>query len=483
MKQRTVSLDTPTKIAHDLFWLLLFVVFPLSLDPAAFAVGLPYERSLLMPKAFVLAVSWTVGVLALLLSYRDRIPSKTFVRRLRDMPLALTAMLALVVFLLLDVWWVPGSLAVNLIGSFRVDGFLIQAIWYSLALIAAGLVYVRPENTRRAIVYLVIGALLSALWTLAQAYNVEPLALFYADAVNYEGAIGPLGLTALSAAYLSVSLTVLIAVQRRFDILVALIAGVLFTAVMATANRTAPAALLLALFALGVAYLLCRHYQRVGMLVLYSVIALASLGMLQITQSGGLQQLERTDKLLRGGDASFQVRLVFWQAGLRGMFDRPITGSGMNGFSEAFWRHLSREQQLSIVERRLPAEAKNITLTGGPVVFYRLPGSEEVSSLTFLIDRAHNYLIDMVVISGFPSAMLLLLAVGAGVVTMLKSEQREARAIALATCVYILFGLTWFATLQVDPIVWGLFGVGIGAAWAERTAELSDTLPIQGGVG
>lgn len=457
---------------HATFWLLMFVVFPLAVNPYAFYS--PAEAYVLLPKAFVLTATCILGIVTLILTY----PNASFVsffQGLRQQPLTVQAWLAFCVFLLLDAFLVPRDLALNLIGSGRrVDGFLVQAAWYALVPIAAGLVYARG-NSKQIRVLLLVGAVLSALWALAQSYGFEPAEQFFSEYIrttfdpNPDNiAYGPLALTGLTAAYLAVVSTVFLAYVTRFRLLMGLGIGVLVTAVVATGNRTAPAALALAGVFLLVYSLTRRHFRRVRTLLLYGVVGLAVLGAWQMTRSAPLEQLERTTNFVQGTDSSFRVRVIFWRAALRGLFDRPFTGYGPNGFSPVFWQHTTEEEQLYIVRTRLPEDATDIRFTGSPIVIYSLPEQEEAIFTTFGIDKAHNYLLDLTIANGFLGTGLFATAVIAGLWLMFRATNRFSKAIALGSCVYLLFGITWFATLQVDPIVWGLFGVGIGDAWRER---------------
>ena len=124
--------------------------------------------------------------------------------------------------------------------------------------------------------------------------------------------------------------------------------------------------------------------------------------------------------------------------------------------------------QLPTVRVKLPPEAENIILTRNAYVIYELPGQGRQAT-TVTVDKAHNYLLDLVVVSGWIAGSLFMLAVVAGLILLIRSKNVLARAVALSTIVYLLFGLTWFATLQVDPIVWTLFGIGIGSTWRDRT--------------
>lgn len=487
MKQGEQGLSTWVDGLHYIFWILLFVVFPLFLDPFAFGKGRSVEYAILIPKALILGITWIVGIIALLSSYPGA-SFRTVVTGMKRWPFALQMMLVLGIFLLVDSWLVPGDFAVNIIGSsIRFDGFLVQAGWYMLALVAAGLVYAKGGEVRQPLRFLIAGALLSALWALAQTYGFEPVSLFYSGSITYNEdrvAYGPMALTGLTAIHLAVALTTFIVLQKRLRVFPALIVIVIAAALIATGNRTAPAALILTVGGLALSCLLQQRYRRVGVIALYTVVALGALILVQTTRSAPVEQLERTALLVRGSDTSFQTRVAFWTAGVRGIFDYPLTGLGPNGFNQVFWQHLSREEKLPIIRHDLPDGAKDITLSLRSLLSYRLPEqtSEDRPILTTItMDKAHNYLLDMIIASGWPSAILFLSAVGTGIAMMLRSGRREARAIALATCVYLLFGLTWFATLLVDPIVWGLFGVGIGATWAERTAISLDTSPEQGG--
>ncbi|MEM7735392.1 MAG: O-antigen ligase family protein [Deinococcota bacterium] len=450
------------------FWVLLFVIYPLVLDPIAFSFGAGGERAVLLPKALLLGITWGVGFLALLASF-PTISLKTFVTSLPRWPLPLQVMLALTLFLLVNSWLAPGDVAVNIIGSqSRVDGFLLQAAWYGLCLIAAWLVVARADAYKNAVNMLYIGALLTSLWTLAQFYGFEPVALIsptpYLQAYNPQNiAYGPMALTGLTAGYLAVVLVVYIASQKRYTWCAVLYVSIVSAAVIATGNRTAPAAVIVVLVAWALSHAWQRNISTLRRLIFFGLLLVVSVVVVQTTRSQIPEQFTRTQNLIQGEDTSWQLRLILWQTAALGAFDQPLTGLGTRGFGHVLWHYLTPEQRDAVASMKLPAEATDIRYMGGSFFRYQMPEQEEVIFNRVLIDKAHNYILDFMIANGWLATLLFATALVSGVI-VLSTASLDTQAIALGISVYLLFGLTWFATLQVDPIIWGLFGIGIGSA-------------------
>jgi hypothetical protein len=453
------------------FWALIFVVFPLWLEPLTWSLGLPAQWSMLMPKATVLGLAWTIGLLAVMLTYQDYTLTRSILA-VRRWPLALTALLVLALFLVVDGWLLPGNVVINWFGYFRVDGLLMQAAWYSLSLLAAALIYRHPKS--HPLRWALVGALLVSVWTLLQVFDLEPLRVFNPNAVKSTEALGSIGNVGLNAAYLSVVLAAFLATQTRIRAMSLFAVALLTAAIFATGNRSTPAALLLT-FGCFVIYLIYKkQYTFARSLSVYGITALLAASALYVSQPSAAPLFNRLNTTLQGQDNSLNVRRVFWQASWQAISNQPLWGSGLSGLHRAFWRELPVEVQLPTVRVRLPPEAENIILLPNAQVIYELPGRGRQAT-TVTVDKAHNYLLDLVIVSGWIAGGLFIIAVLAGLNLLFRSHNLLARAVALSTTVYLLFGLTWFATLQVDPIVWTLFGIGIGSAWHERMNRQPNT--------
>ncbi|MEM6428280.1 MAG: O-antigen ligase family protein [Deinococcota bacterium] len=440
-------------------------MLPLWFEPLSFSLGLPAQWSMLMPKATVLGLAWAVGLLAVMLTYQEYTLIRS-VLAMRRWPLALNTFFALALFLIIDGWLLPGDVVVNWFGYFRVDGLLMQAAWYSLSLLAAALIYRHPSSYP--LRWAVAGALIAGVWTLLHAFDIQPVRIFNPDALDYGEAIGSIGNVGLNAAYLSVVLATFLATQTRIRVLSVSFVSLLTVAIFATGNRSTPAALLLTFGCFAVYLTHKKRYTFARSLSVYGLTALLAVTLLYIIQPSTVPLFNRLQTSLQEQDDSLNVRQVFWQAGLQTILGQPLWGSGLSGLHRTFWRELPVEVQLPTVRVKLPPEAENIVLTRNAYVIYELPGQGRQATIVN-VEKAHNYLLDLVIVSGWLAGGLFVFAVVAGLHLLLSTESVLARAVALSMIVYLLFGLTWFATLQVDPIVWTLFGIGIGTAWRDKT--------------
>ncbi|MEM6428279.1 MAG: O-antigen ligase family protein [Deinococcota bacterium] len=343
-----------------------------------------------------------------------------------------------------------------------------QAAWYSLCLIAAGLVVARADACQHAMRILHIGALLTALWTLAQFYGFEPVSLIsptlQLQTYNPQHiAYGPLALTGLTAGYLAVALVVYIILQKKLTWYAVLHVSIVASTVIATGNRTAPAAVVIVLVVWTLLHALRRNTTQVRIIPFFFLFIFLSVTLMQTTRSQVPEQLVRTQDFVQGQDTSWQLRRILWQTATLGIFDHPLTGLGTRGFGGVFWSYLTSAQRDTVADIKLPDEARNVRYLGGSLFTYQIPEQEEDIFYSVLIDKAHNYALDFIIANGWLAALLFTVSLVSGAM-LLSLGDTNAKAVALGMGVYLLFGLTWFATLLVDPIIWGLFGVGIGSA-------------------
>lgn len=115
-----------------------------------------------------------------------------------------------------------------------------------------------------------------------------------------------------------------------------------------------------------------------------------------------------------------------------------------------------------MVTEFLPRETAETSLRIGRLVLYR---GEDAGLVLQSLDpyRVHNYLLDIAFASGVPVALLFLGFVAASLRALWRERTPLALATALALLTYLLYGMAWFATPNVDPLVWGLLGLGLGS--------------------
>ncbi len=173
-------------------------------------------------------------------------------------------------------------------------------------------------------------------------------------------------------------------------------------------------------------------------------------------------RLERLGIAVQGQDPATSHRLIFWQVGLRAIFERPLSGYGIDAFGNAAWFFASPEEAREMITEFLPRETAEQSLRLGKLVLYRNP---EAGLVLAALEpyRIHNYLLDIAFASGVPVALLFMGFIAASLRALYRARTPLSLATALALLTYLLYGMAWFATPNVDPLVWGLLGLGLGS--------------------
>lgn len=78
-------------------------------------------------------------------------------------------------------------------------------------------------------------------------------------------------------------------------------------------------------------------------------------------------------------------------------------------------------------------------------------------------DKAHNYMVDLGLTAGIPSVALFLVFLVAGQVALWRSGSPLKEGVAVGWISFMVFGLAWFGTISLDPVIWVLVGAGLGA--------------------
>ncbi|ADI14108.1 O-antigen polymerase [Truepera radiovictrix DSM 17093] len=464
----------PKRGAYLAFWVLLFVLFPLVTMPKALLEAVPPTlitfpengfAEVLLPKLAVFVVLWGLGAWLCLKRWR----SGQF-RPLRSgSPLRAPYLwLALFLFGSTVVSFLnPSSLGLSLpLVSSRYESILfglLESAWYALAVLAAGVFSSRALKPALPLHLLAAGALAAGLWALAEAYGVHPMRLFDDTArvgINVQATLGHQGYVAAFLAVVLVFWVTWRLLQNRLRPFDVLLVALLTAALVATGGRAGVLAAVLTLSALGVYWVRARGRSRY--LLLLGAVMLIAGALPLLTSSHAQARLDRLGSAVQGRDPATSHRLIFWQVGLRGIAQRPLSGYGIDSFGNAAWFFASPEEAREMVTEFLPRETAETSLRIGRLVLYR---GEDAGLVLQSLDpyRVHNYLLDIAFASGVPVALLFLGFVAASLRALWRERTPLALATALALLTYLLYGMAWFATPNVDPLVWGLLGLGLGS--------------------
>jgi len=214
-----------------------------------------------------------------------------------------------------------------------------------------------------------------------------------------------------------------------------------------------------------------RHAVLLGALVL----GVAFIGL-------GRQSASDLIRAVEGADTSWNSRMVTWQVALRMLGEQPVRPYGIAAFQNLLWENATEAEVRRLLDEHAPGvDVENIGRVG-PVLTYYDPVLNTQQFIVTAHDKAHSYPLDVALALGSPGAILLVALVVSLLGLLAKSGSPAARAAFFGGALFAVFSLAWFPTLALDPIVWSLLGMGLGAAHplvqsTAKSSEPADTVP------
>ena len=454
---------------HRTFWLLLFVVFPLAYVPAPVLESLPQtwvrfpkgeQPDAFIPKIVVFVVVWLLGAGLAGASLRGRgQPLPPAARR------TLAWCAAFVGVLLASSLFTSSysNVVLPYLGN-RLEGVLLtlfEAAWYSFTPLAAVLAAQRVVSLNFLLNAVVVGALAVGGWTLAEAYGFAPLALVVPGSSVGGNLRATLGHQGYVAAYLGVVLVFwavwrVLTKLRPLDVVVA--AG-LGAGLVASGGRAGLLAAVLVLSLFGLYTLRFAAYRKT-VAGLFVVLSLVGWGVVR-TSGHAQTRLERVATAVQGDDPSVQHRFLFWRLALKAIPQSPLVGYGPYSFSSVAWRVADPQDARALIGDFLPTELAQDAVRVGKIAFYQDPTTQRLHAKVMNPYAVHNYLLDLSLASGLPAALLFVAFVAACARQLYRRRTPLATAALLALTTYLVYGMFWFPTHLVDPLVWSLAGLGL----------------------
>lgn len=468
--------DEAQSILRFAYWFGLLIALPLAFDPFALWGLKTTEYVLLWPKASVLALSVCVGLLAIRVGWGR---SSGVLRRLSRQYLVLVVLagsyaVSMIVSAVLDIVINGAAWPIVLLGgSARLDGVLFRVLWVLVLFIAATLMTTSTPSERRAItIMLVTGGLIVGTWATLEVYGFEPYSLVDGSIRSLGVGISTLGHRAFATTYVGMVLAVLYSLQA-FSGRIKLVGGastvILSGALVATGGRAGFAGLLLALIVASSIAFRSRSLRHT-LVLLAGLVALGGAVAAFTTTSGRLQS-KTLLAAAQGDDGSFSMRTdYFWPIAIRGIAERPLTGWGLDGFSDLFWARSTPEEQLAVVKGHL-GMYEEVVITGTTFQLVRSPGEDEFKWVLFDVDRAHNLYLDVAVSFGLITLVLLCAVLGLVSIAVIRHRVAAGIAFVLGASVYFVFGLAWFDVPQIAPTAWLLLGVAFGMSLIEPAGQ------------
>ncbi len=468
---------------HLLFWSLIFVVFPLGRLPDALMRAFPTsvadfreeeQIETLVPKVITFVLLWVLGV-ALVVWRAERLRRRgvPFAHLLAHLvpPQAQTTFLwlgAFVAALIVASLFSPANLNFGLpLLSSQAESVvikLLESAWYSLALIAAVLASSRVLPLRIPLAMMIGGAALVGLWTLSEAHGFEPLSLLDPQTALRPNLLASMGHQAYVSAFVGVALVFWFAwrsLEARLRFIDGVLVAVLAAALVASGGR---AGLLAAVLVLGVlsGYIFYKKLYRKRVLLLGMLALAAGLGVLQ-TSSHAQFRVGRIGAAVQGEDPNVSHRMILWRVAAKATLERPLTGHGAYALANVVWPLATPEQADTLMYEFLPAPIAKDALRVGKLAIYTHPDTGTLTLTAMNPYGVHNYFLDIAFASGVPALLLFMGFLLSCAKLLYQARTPLALATLFALATYLLYGMFWFATQNVDPLVWALLGLGVGS--------------------
>lgn len=458
------------RLVYRTFAFLLWIAFPLAHDAIAVVAGASFDAAILLPKLLVLCTAMAAGVVALLVSRPAASRSRPTmdVEALRSSagsPWTLRLWTALAVWIVIATTVQGGWGAALVLGTAdRMDGPVVQLMTIGIVALTYALVRSNVLGAREHGMWFLAGAAVVAAWVVAESLTYEPLALLGLDMIA-TSADATFGHRAWASTYLAMALAYHVAQvprkRARIDPRPYLLTALLSAAVFGSGGRAGLIAGLLVTSIVVIARMLRRPTRLHAVTTVFAVCIGASTII-------GLSDYASTRSLtvrhwLNGTDGSFNDRVDrLWPIGLEGLGDVPLWGLGPMGYQRTFYATIDREELRRNVASTFRLEPSGLTLSNGPLFRYEHPDTGAVTFGTYVVDRAHNYLIDFAYFYGVVASVILV-CIGLSYVLHRSPDGRFAlnmRQEWLAPLVvFALYSMVWFVVLPLDPIAYAVAGI------------------------
>ena len=486
---------------HLLFWSLIFIVFPLGRLPDTLVRVFPTsvadfreeeQIETLVPKVITFVLLWMLGVaLVFWRAKRLRRAGTPFTDLLPKLvpPQArstFTWLGAFVLALIVASSFSPANLNFGLpFLSNQAESVvikLLESAWYSLALIAAVLASSRVLPLRIPLVMMISGAALVGLWTIFQAHGFEPMSLLDPQTRLRPNLISSMGHQAFVSAFVGVALVFWFA-WRALEVRLRWVDMALITVLAAALVASGGRAGLLAaaaVLAVLVGYIFYKKLYRKRVLLLSALVLTAGFSVVQ-TSSHAQFRVGRIGAAVQGEDPNVSHRMILWSVAARAILERPMTGHGAYALANIAWPLATPEQADTLMHEFLPPPIAEDALRVGKLAIYTHPETGNLTLTAMNPYGVHNYFLDIAFASGVPAMLLFIGFLFACAKLLYEAHTPLALATLLALATYLLYGMFWFATQNVDPLIWALLGLGVGSL--PHTGSNEEERPQTEGVG
>lgn len=457
---------------------LAFVVYPLAFDVRWYMAPQVVDPILWAKSATLVALASCSVVVLLVAS--PQIHLWSLPAALLRAPLVVQLIGAAIVLLLVGVVTATRSAPViGLIGTtIRYDGAFLQ-IGSLLAFLAVGRAIRASRAMERAyLVMFSVTGVLVATFVAFQSTGAHVWAWLGLSEFTSHDPSATIGHPSLASAYIAMGaalLTVLSVARKdgphaRIRTVVTL-AGAVFLAFCAplAGGRAATVALFLVL-GFGAAFSAWqgqrpRRFRN-------AAVFLAVMGSLAMGLSAtdfARDSSKSLGAVVDGADQSWNSRLATYGVAIRALQAQPVRPYGVGAFATVAWENASESQVRQMVKEFVPSGARDSVGRVGDAIVYHDPDTGRPVLIRAVYDKAHNYVLDMWLSFGPFATLAMVLLVVAILWTLGRSPSSTAHAAAVAGLVYAILAQAWFPTINLEPVVWSVLGIGWGVAQRSTT--------------
>lgn len=481
-KSETTAL---VKILGHTYLVLGLLIAPLAFDPRyLWSVAAPsLVNRLLLPKVLVLCATVAVGVLTWLVGSPE-VQLRTLGRFLRTSPRTLVLTWLTIGAVVLSAFFATIPLALALTGSnARLDGALITAMWLALLPLTFAVVN-RLKSAEAALPYAAIAFVVVTAYLLSEAYGLDPLSLVNPNILPTPRLVAAtMGHPSIASLFEGIGIVLFgllflltpIGGKRFIWAVVAILCSAGIGAAGGRAAQVGVAATWLAFFIV----VLKDHRSLLRSLLVISVFAAGAFGIGALTTGYGVEKLATYDAVAAGDNASFNHRLITWRAGIAAIAERPAFGYGAGQAATTVWQHVTpAEERQLFTEFIKPDEVASAT-RHGKILTYKNDKTGKYAFLRMNYDKAHNYFIDLGLANGLIALALFMATMVLLLWRLLRSRSVVALAAGAAVVYYLIATLAWFPTVNVDPFMWAVAGLGLGGAFLADRQDVGSSVPLQ----
>jgi O-antigen ligase len=364
---------------------------------------------------------------------------------------------------------------------FRADGALLMIATLLIMAAYARYAFLFPMVGRATLIGFTVGAMGVGIVALLQSLGVDVFAAFGILGVGTNPPRSTTGSHGFASAIAGVGTMLLIGLSaaprwrvwnRSTAIFVAALAVMaLVTAVAGGRSAILGVIVALVVWIVRLAWRAVRDPSARRPLAIVGVAVLAIAAGTAINDFSGRRLGDLVERLVvaptSGDDVapleSVDERLLFWRIALRLVADQPLLPYGSGAFTKYIWEGATPEEELALISFRRPRVDPTTVRRQDNTLFFQHPRTGERVRYEAVIDKAHNYVLDLWLAFGAVPTLAMVALLILLLVALARAGTPVTWAIALGMIAYGVYAMAWFVGTAVEPALYALLGAGWGA--------------------